>query len=384
MSSGVQTWVEFTTVRGTAAAVFAGDRLVRLALAEVGDPTAAQRAVERAHPEAQAGRPTAAQKRTLAAIVKYLDGSSRSLPDDVPLHLEGLPPFFARVYEALRRVPPGKVVTYGELAELAGNAGAARAVGTAMQKNPLPLVVPCHRVVRGGGDLGEYSAPGGVGLKRRLLEHEGALSPPSIDEALATLRARDRKLAAVIKRAPRYDLIGSTDFDLFEALSRTIVYQQLSGKAAATIYGRVEALLGKAPSKRAAVLQKLPDSALRGAGLSTQKTLAMRDLAAKHLAGALPSTKELAHLDDEAIVAKLTAVRGIGRWSAEMLMMFRLGRLDVMPSTDLGVQKGHALVYRKDGDVLPPKELHAFGERWRPYRSVAAWYLWRAVELDAQ
>ena len=180
------------------------------------------------------------------------------------------------------------------------------------------------------------------------------------------------------------EVFGSTDFDLFEALSRTIVYQQLSGKAAATIYGRVEALLGKAPSKRAAVLQKLPDSALRGAGLSTQKTLAMRDLAAKHLAGALPSTKELAHLDDEAIVAKLTAVRGIGRWSAEMLMMFRLGRLDVMPSTDLGVQKGHALVYRKDGDVLPPKELHAFGERWRPYRSVAAWYLWRAVELDAQ
>ena len=378
----MQTFVTFQTLRGVAAAAFVGDKLARLCLADPSDDSASAKAMTAFLPGVEEAKPSPAQRRTLEAIVKYLDGRSKSLPLALPLYLEEQPAFFARVYDELRRLPAGKVLTYAELAALAGNPKASRAVGSAMQKNPLPLVVPCHRVVKSSGELGNYSAPGGVGLKRRLLEHEGALRPPSMDEVIETLSRRDRTLDAIIKRAPRCDLAGSTSFDLFDALSRTIVYQQLSGKAAATIYGRLEALLGRTPTARAAKLAKLSDTQLRGAGLSGQKCLALRDLAQKQLAGSLPTTAQLNHLDDEAIVARLTAVRGIGRWSAEMLMMFRLGRLDVMPSTDLGVQKGQALVYRKSGAPLPPKELHAFGERWRPYRSVASWYMWRAVDLS--
>ncbi len=378
------TYVLFPTLRGTAAALFAGDRLARLELPDGVKADGAEKQLRARHPEAQLGRPTAAQRETIDQIVKYLDGRSAALSPTILVALDGTPPFFRRVYEALREVPAGQTLSYAALAERAGNNGAARAVGTAMQKNPLPLVIPCHRVIRSGDELGPYSAPGGVALKRHLLEREGALQPPTIDDAIRDLSRRDRVLGKLIKRAPRYANVPETSFDLFDALSRTIVYQQLSGKAAATIYGRVEALLGKAKKQRAQKLTTLSDPELRGAGLSGQKTLALRDLAAKQLAGALPTVAELALLDDEAVIGKLTAVRGIGRWSAEMLLMFRLGRLDVMPSTDLGVQKGHALLYRPGKPPLEAKALHAFGERWRPYRSVASWYMWRAIELQTE
>lgn len=200
-------------------------------------------------------------------------------------------------------------------------------------------------------------------------------------EALAHLRKVDAKLAKIIDAAEAFAIAPETKIDLFHALSRSIVYQQLSGKAAATIYGRLEAKLPKALGKWPAALLALSDEELRGCGLSRQKTAALRDLAQKVIDKTVPTAKELHGLDDEAIIERLTTVRGIGRWSVEMLLMFRMGRLDVMPSTDLGVRKGHQLLYRPRGEMLTPKELHAFGERWRPYRSVASWYMWRVVEL---
>ncbi len=165
----------------------------------------------------------------------------------------------------------------------------------------------------------------------------------------------------------------------FQALAESIVYQQLTGKAAATIHGRLVDLF---PRKRLTPERLLDTHArrLRGAGLSRAKVLALKDLAAKTLTGVVPTLARLHAMTDAEIVERLVQVRGIGRWSVEMLLIFRLGRPDVWPSTDYGVRKGYARVF--GGGKLPsPKYLDRRGEGWRPYRTVAAWYLWRANDV---
>ena len=165
----------------------------------------------------------------------------------------------------------------------------------------------------------------------------------------------------------------------FEALARNIVFQQLNGTAAATIHSRVLALFGGRRMRPKDVLQA-SEEALRGAGLSRNKQEALKDLAAKTLDGTVPTLARLRRMSDEEIVERLTRVRGIGRWTVEMLLMFRLGRPDVLPVGDYGVRKGFSLAYRT-GAMPTPKELTSYGERWRPYRTVASWYMWRAVDL---
>lgn len=197
-------------------------------------------------------------------------------------------------------------------------------------------------------------------------------------QAMAALAAADPAMAALMQRAGPFTLEPETPLSPFQALLRSIVYQQLSGRAAATILGRVLALL---PDDRHGPegLLALPEEALRGAGLSRAKTAAVRDLAERTLDGTVPTLDALHGLDDETIVERLTTVRGVGRWTVEMLLIFRLGRPDVLPATDLGVRKGFWLTY--GGAALPaPRALLDHGERWRPYRSVASWYLWRAVD----
>jgi 3-methyladenine DNA glycosylase/8-oxoguanine DNA glycosylase len=201
--------------------------------------------------------------------------------------------------------------------------------------------------------------------------------------ALAALRTADERLAELIDRSPVCDMTtrdarDPTERDPFQSLLRAIVYQQLSGKAAGTIHGRVEALFDGAPEPSA--LLALSAETLRGAGLSRNKMLAVRDLAEKTLDGTVPPLAELERLDDEAIIRRLVQVRGIGRWTVEMLLMFRLCRPDVLPVDDLGVRKGFMLTYGLK--ALPGSaELRERTVHWRPYRSVASWYLWRAVEL---
>jgi 3-methyladenine DNA glycosylase/8-oxoguanine DNA glycosylase len=165
----------------------------------------------------------------------------------------------------------------------------------------------------------------------------------------------------------------------FAALLRAIVYQQLAGRAAAAIHGRVLAIWGGHP--KPAQVVATPIETLRAAGLSQAKALAVLDLAAKAVDGTVPTRARLARLDDEAIVERLTQVRGVGRWTVEMLLIFDLGRLDVLPVADYGVRKGFGNLFRK-GELPTPRELAAHGERWRPYRSVASWYLWRAADKD--
>lgn len=201
------------------------------------------------------------------------------------------------------------------------------------------------------------------------------------EEALAHLSECDPVLARLIAQAGPFTLAPEPLQSPFVALLRAIVYQQLSGKAAATIYGRVERLFGRG-KPRPDKLLAIAVTDLRAAGMSQAKVLAARDLAEKTLDGTVPTLAKLSAMTDDEIVERLVQVRGIGRWSAEMLLMFRLGRPDVLPVADLGVRRGYMLTYRKR--KLPePKALLKHGESWRPFRSVASWYFWRACDLHS-
>ncbi len=194
------------------------------------------------------------------------------------------------------------------------------------------------------------------------------------------LAATDPRFAALIARSKPFALGKAVLARPFDALAESIAYQQLSGKAAATIWGRVRVLYPRRKWLDPKMVLATPDEKLRACGLSTSKTVALKDLAAKTIDGTVPSGPALARMGEEEIIERLTAVRGIGRWTVEMLLLFELGRLDVWPVTDLGVQKGYARTFGKR--KLPkPKDFVRIGEKWRPYRSVAAWYFWRALDL---
>ena len=186
-------------------------------------------------------------------------------------------------------------------------------------------------------------------------------------------------MAELIARSRRYNITPAVIIRPFDALAESIAYQQLSGKAAATIFGRVRALYPKRKWLDPEQLLATPDETLRAAGLSRAKTAALKDLAAKTIDGTVPAGRALIRMSDDEIITRLTAVRGIGRWTVEMLLLFDLGRPDVWPIDDYGVRKGFAKTFGRR--KLPtPKQLMKFGEKWRPYRSVAAWYFWRALD----
>lgn len=201
-----------------------------------------------------------------------------------------------------------------------------------------------------------------------------------VEAASAHLARVDRKLGKWMRRIgpleadPRW----KKPFDPVDALARAILYQQLSGKAAATIVGRVEAAIG-ARKLHADTLGRIDDAALRACGVSGNKALALRDLCRRAEAGEIPTTRQMAGMHEDEIVAALTHVRGIGRWTVEMMLMFRLGRPDVLPIDDLGIRKGAQIV---DGsEQMPaPKALLARGERWGPYRTWASLHLWRIAD----
>jgi methylated-DNA-[protein]-cysteine S-methyltransferase len=199
--------------------------------------------------------------------------------------------------------------------------------------------------------------------------------------AVEHLRASDMKLARLIDAAGPFRMQLHDGGTTFASLSRAIVYQQLNGNAAATIYGRVCALFPRA-SKGPTAQQVLGASheKLRSAGLSNSKALSLRDLAQKVAAGEVPTLAEALRMDDAEIIERLTEVRGVGRWTADMFLMFTLGRPDVLPLGDYGVRNGFKIAFRKR-ELPEPAALEKHGARWKPYRTVASWYLWRAVEL---
>jgi DNA-3-methyladenine glycosylase II len=195
--------------------------------------------------------------------------------------------------------------------------------------------------------------------------------------AVRHLKRSDPRLAAVMERVGPCRFEPRRDGTDFEAVLRSIIYQQLSGKAAATIHGRVMALLGGAPTP--AAIAVTPDESVRAAGLSRQKTSYVRDLAHQAASGTVPFDS-LDALDDDAVIAALTSIKGVGRWTAQMFLMFRLGRPNVLPAEDLGIRKGVQLAYRTRG-LPPPKRVLTLGRSWSPYATIASWYLWRSLEL---
>ncbi len=199
--------------------------------------------------------------------------------------------------------------------------------------------------------------------------------------AVQHLLRADKKLARVIKRVGPCRLKPRARVSPYEALTRAIAYQQLNGTAAETILRRVIALFPGNRFPEPEQILAMPEDKLRSAGLSRAKTAAIKDIAAKTLEGIVPTRRVLARLTDAEIIERLTVVRGVGPWTVEMLLIFTLGRTDVLPVTDYGVRSGFAKVYnlRKLPDA---QRMLSHAERWRPHRSVASWYLWRALELE--
>ena len=392
-------WKLFETSLGTCGVAWTDDGISSIQLPERTRAATAERLLEKA--PAAGARATARETpdwvtRATSLVTDLLAGR----PEDtsaVPLDLSSVTPFNARVYRALQKVPAGSTTTYGDLARAVGSAGASRAVGRAMATNPLPILVPCHRVLAAGGKPGGFSAYGGLVTKDRILTLEGRRDAPlplfaaakadgglPYDRALALrhLTGADAVLGAHLESIGHFTLTLAATESTFAALAQSIVYQQLNGKAAATIFGRVRALFPRGRLDPALLLS-LKEADLRAAGLSQNKLAAVRDLAARTKAGTIPTLAQLRRMDDDAIVDTLTEVRGIGRWTVEMLLIFRLGRPDVLPVADYGIKKGFARVFHrgKRKEQLPTEEdLLRRGERWRPYRSVASWYLWRAAD----
>ena len=382
----------FDTPIGRCGIAWRGSGIAAIQLPE-GREAKTRAALLRRLPEAQEALPPAAVQAAIEGIVVLLRGAPHDLTA-ITLDLDGLPPFHRRVYEAARAIPAGATLSYGEVAARLGAEGAARAVGNALRQNPFPIIVPCHRVLAAGGRIGGFSAKGGIATKLRLLTIEGAFvngaalhfegdGTFAFDPVLAVahLREADAKLAPLIDKVGPFRMQIKTAPSLFAALAEAIVYQQLAGKAAAAIFARVRALFPRPhEGLKSEQILRASEARLRGAGLSRSKILSLRDLARRAVDGEIPSLAEAHRMDGEELIERLCAVRGIGRWTAEMLLMFRLGRPDILPVDDYGVRKGFAFAMKKR-DLPTPAALAKYGARWKPYRSVASWYLWRAAEM---
>jgi DNA-3-methyladenine glycosylase II len=232
--------------------------------------------------------------------------------------------------------------------------------------------------------------------------------PPRYDSKLACreLAAADPKLGKLIARAGPFTMRIASAQSPFEALVQSIIYQQLHGKAAATIHRRLLEGFGPTPivPTIAAASESIglphptpqhildaPNEQLRAAGLSHNKMLALRDLAAKTIDGTVPTLARIRRMSDEDIVEHLTQVRGIGIWTVQMMLIFRLGRPDVLPTGDYGVRKGFALTFGKlkptdkvtPADLPTATDMEKRAKKWHPWRSIASWYLWRACDLAA-
>ncbi len=379
----------FPTALGTCALAWSERGITHLKLPE-GDERATEAAIA-ACSSTERGAPPAAIAEAVELIQRHVAGEPRSMRH-LKLVLDRQPLFHRRSYEELRRMAPGEVLTYGELAARIGSPGAVRAIGQAMRSNPIPIIIPCHRVLAAGRKAGGFSSHGGLDTKAKLLAAEGyalkrrarpmpTLASPALRRrAVEHLRSCDPKLAKLIESVGPLRLKPDPLSSPFESLAESIIFQQLNGRAASTILERYKRLYGEDGAHPSpADLLATPEEALRGAGLSRAKALTLRDLASKAGEGRLPSAAELDAMEDEEIIERLTEVRGIGPWTVQMMLIFRMGRPDVLASTDYGILKGFGLMVgpRAKSDA---HALIARAERWRPFRSAACWYLWRALD----
>lgn len=317
-------------------------------------------------------------------VQKHLRGELQDFRD-VSVDLAGMGPFAKQVYKACGTVPAGRTRTYGEIAKAINRPSSSRAVGHALGKNPIPLIIPCHRVLAAGNKPGGFSAPGGLATKARMLAIEGATiglpavikSKKDLLRTAALLRTRDPRLARCLDKSIEFRLRNGQS--PYATLIEAVVHQQLSPKAATTILGRVKDLYPRSTFPEPGDLLKTPDRLLRGAGLSKAKTAALKDIAQKTLDNVVPSSKEIISLSDEEITKRLISIYGVGQWTVEMLLIFNLGRRDVLPVDDYALRKSIAVLFKMK-HVPTPKQVNALGEAWRPYRTVASLFLWNFIK----
>jgi len=325
-------------------------------------------------------------KELIGKVKAHLKGEAQDF-SNLPLHFIETPEFTHSVYRATQKIPSGEVVTYTEMAARIGKPNAVRAVGTALGRNPIPLIVPCHRVVASSGKLGGYSAPGGVETKAALLELEGvSLKKSGVMVTLAqwqkaarTLQKQDKSIARLIKKVGPLQFQPLLKKEPLAALIQAITSQQLSSKAAATILNRVNALIAEDSHPDPKRILNTDDIDLRKAGLSFMKVSFLKDLARKYLDGKLSPLEKLKQMSDEQIIKEFTQIKGVGRWTVEMYLIFNLGRADIFPTLDFGIRKAVAQLYGLS-KVPEPKDIEKYGERWKPYRSVASLYLWYSMD----
>lgn len=307
---------------------------------------------------------------------------------DIKLALNGMSMFERKIYDATRNILSGQTTTYGKVAELAGNVSAARAVGLAMSRNPVPLIIPCHRVLAANSKPGGFSAYGGLDTKMKMLEIEGAtLGPPAVIRSKRDLRRaasilgkKDVRLAPILGQAIDFSLMPERS--PYATLFTAVVHQQLSPKAAQTILGRIMALYPELTFPEPADLLNTSNAHLRKTGLSRTKIKALKDIAAHALDGTIPLTEEITMLSDAAITKRLTSIYGVGRWTVEMMLIFNLGRIDVLPVDDFSLRKSIAEIHGMT-ELPTPKKVKNLGEVWRPYRTVATLYLWNWMNRDS-
>jgi len=379
-------WTTFSTSAGTCGVSWNAQGITSFYLPEASGKRMEGRLKKMTHNSRASSAPPAWVKDLIKKVRAHLKGHAQDFTS-MPLHFDGVSGFLLSVYRAVQKIPSGTVVTYGELAARVGNPNAARAIGGALGKNPIPLIVPCHRVIASSGKLGGFSAPGGVETKAALLELEGVIltrprdisTPARWRTAVKTLQKRDKVIGGLIKKIKPFQFKPLMKKEPLEALIAAIISQQLSAKAAATISSRVNALIVEDGHPSPARILNTADTELRKSGLSFMKVSYLKDLAQKYLEGKLSPLEKLKQMSDEQIIKEFTEVKGVGRWTVEMYLIFNLGRADIFPTLDFGVRKAIAQLYNLSR-VPEPKAIEKYGEPWKPYRSVASLYLWYSLD----
>jgi O-6-methylguanine DNA methyltransferase len=328
-------------------------------------------------------------KKLAVQIGKHMAGEPQDFAD-VPVDLSSVGDFARTVYDELRRVPAGQTVSYGELARRVGRPTGARAVARAMAANPIPLFVPCHRVMGASGTLTGFSGADGITTKARLLFAEGIVPRLSPDNAIrGSIYTPDIFALAVaaLRQDPLFEelhhRIGhfrpERNFadNPFASLVQAVCYQQLAGNAAAAIFRRVREALGGDPTPDA--VRRAGDGGLRSAGLSGTKAATILALADAVDDGLV--LEELSRRSYDEVLDRLTAIRGIGPWTVEMFAIFHLGLPDIFSPGDLGIRKAVTLLEGRTTLVSPAHALMA-ANRWRPFRTIATLALWRRQGLE--
>lgn len=379
----------FSTPLGACGVAWTSDGIARVQLPEKDTVATEMRLSDRA----RLAPPPPFVQQAMEKIISHLHGRPQDF-SEVPLDWSGVSPFYRKVYEAARHIPPGQTRAYRDLAETVGLGSAARAVGQAMARNPMPILIPCHRVTSRDARGGGFSAHGGLTTKARLLHLEGgslptgAVTPPSnalslwhpgvLEAGLETLRRKDPRLSPLLDAVGPCGLRSEHAGEPFAALVESVIYQQLAGKAAAAIVRRFLTLFdGQWPAPEQVL--NTPDEVLRGAGLSTAKIAAIRSLSTAVTVDGL-DLDALSQAPETDIRTALTALKGIGPWTVDMFLIFHLGRPDVLPVGDLGVRKAVQQLYHLR-QLPEPARMEKLTTRWKPYRTIGTWYLWRSLGI---